>query len=178
MSSKKCKRRRSPRMWRQIQKKQSKEIPKDGTAVETVRALKKRYGDHLAIGRRRQLKKQTQGDGGSRKKLAAAHTEKTRCAVPALCKGHGSQGAPNERTFGKRRQAQPECVSGIRDRDLEEQLCLRKDRTSCRIFRTTAELDIAKQIVGASTRLWKMNVRTLWWGRPPLKWKKESLTTA
>jgi hypothetical protein len=40
---------------------------------ETFGAPKKRYRDrHLAIGRHRQPKKQTQGDGGSQKKLAAA----------------------------------------------------------------------------------------------------------
>jgi hypothetical protein len=49
------------------------EVPKEETAVETARTLKKRHGDqHLAIGRRQQLKKRTQGDGGSQKKLAAA----------------------------------------------------------------------------------------------------------
>jgi hypothetical protein len=43
------------------------------TAVETVGTLKDRYGDrHLAVGRRRQPKKWTQGDGLSRKKLAAS----------------------------------------------------------------------------------------------------------
>jgi hypothetical protein len=41
--------------------------------VKIVRALKEWYGNrHLAIGCHRQLKKQTQGNGGYRKKLAAA----------------------------------------------------------------------------------------------------------
>jgi hypothetical protein len=52
------------------------------------------------------------------------------------------------------------------DRDLKEQLHLRKERTSGRIFRKTTELEIAKQTVGTSTRLWKMSVRTLWRGQP------------
>jgi hypothetical protein len=44
------------------------EVPKEKAAAETVKALKKRYRDrHLAVGRRRQLNKRTQGDGGSRK---------------------------------------------------------------------------------------------------------------
>jgi hypothetical protein len=42
------------------------EVPKVEAAVEN------RYGDrHLAIRHRRQPKKRTQGDGGSRKKLVA-----------------------------------------------------------------------------------------------------------
>jgi hypothetical protein len=49
------------------------EVPKEKASVGTVRALKKRYGDrHLAIGRRRQLKKRAQGDGGTRKKMATS----------------------------------------------------------------------------------------------------------
>jgi hypothetical protein len=42
------------------------EVPKEEATVKTFRALKKRYGDqHLAVGRRLQLKKWTQGKGGS-----------------------------------------------------------------------------------------------------------------
>jgi hypothetical protein len=49
------------------------EAPKQEAAVETIEALQDRCGDrHLAVGRRRQPNKRTQGDGGSRKKLAAA----------------------------------------------------------------------------------------------------------
>jgi hypothetical protein len=48
------------------------EVPKEVAAVETIGALKDQYGDrHLAIGRRQQLKKRTQGNGGSQKKSAA-----------------------------------------------------------------------------------------------------------
>jgi hypothetical protein len=58
-----------------------------------IRALKERYGDrHLAIERCRQLKKQTQGDDGSWKKLAAACRGMTHWAIPALCEEHGCQG--------------------------------------------------------------------------------------
>jgi hypothetical protein len=43
------------------------EVPKEEAAVETIGALKKRYGDwHLAVGCRRQPTKRTQGDSGSR----------------------------------------------------------------------------------------------------------------
>jgi hypothetical protein len=46
---------------------------KEEAAVKPVRALKKRHGDrNLAVRRRRTPKKRTQGNGGSRKKLAAA----------------------------------------------------------------------------------------------------------
>jgi hypothetical protein len=68
------------------------EVRKDKAALETYGALKERYGDrHLAVGRR-QLKKRTQGDGGSRKKLAVARKGMTRRAIPAPRKGHGGQG--------------------------------------------------------------------------------------
>jgi hypothetical protein len=57
------------------------EVPKEEAAVKTVRALKKRYGDwHLAVGHCRQLKKWTQGDGGSQKKVATTSGGMT--AVP------------------------------------------------------------------------------------------------
>jgi hypothetical protein len=49
------------------------EVPKEGTAAENLGALEDPYGDcHLAVGRRQKQKKQTQNDGGFRKKLAAA----------------------------------------------------------------------------------------------------------
>jgi hypothetical protein len=55
--------------------------------------LKDRYGDrHLAVGRRRQPKKRTQSDGGSRQKLAAACRRLTRRAFPTRRKGGGCRG--------------------------------------------------------------------------------------
>jgi hypothetical protein len=63
------------------------EVPKEEGEVETIRVLEDRYGDrHLAVGHHRQPKKQTQGDGGSWKKLAATHRRLTRRAIPVLCK--------------------------------------------------------------------------------------------
>jgi hypothetical protein len=162
------------------------EVPKEGTTVKTVRALKKWYGDrHLAVRHCWEPKKRTQGDGGSRKKLAAARRGMTHHAVPAPGKGYSHQGpgrdvlqgAPKGQTIGKKCRAQLECVNGIRDQNLKEQLRLREDRTSGRIFRKTAELEIAKQLVGTSTRLWKMSVRALWRGQPPPKRKKGPLIT-
>jgi hypothetical protein len=44
------------------------EVPKEEAAVETIGALGDRYRDrHLDVGCRQQLKKQTDGDCGSRK---------------------------------------------------------------------------------------------------------------
>jgi hypothetical protein len=83
----------------------------------------------------------------------------THCAIPATHKGHGHQGPGRDNVargtlkgciFGKRRWLQLECISGIRNRDLTEQLCLRKEKTFGRIFRMTVELEIAKQQLGLS----------------------------
>jgi hypothetical protein len=42
------------------------EVPKEETTVKTFEALKKQYGDqHLAVGHWQQLKKRSQGNGGS-----------------------------------------------------------------------------------------------------------------
>jgi hypothetical protein len=88
------------------------EVPEEEAAVETIRVLEYRYGDrHIAVGRRRQSKKWTQGDGGSRKKLAAARRRMTRHTVPARRKGRGHRGPTVER----RRRKGSECNNGIRD---------------------------------------------------------------
>jgi hypothetical protein len=90
------------------------EDPQEETAGKTVRALKERYEDrHLAAGSRRQLKKRTQGDGGSRNKLTAV-SRMTRRAITAQRMGHGRQGPGRDNVargtskgwkFGKRRRA-------------------------------------------------------------------------
>jgi hypothetical protein len=90
------------------------EVPTKEAEVKTVRALKKRYGDqHLAVGHCQQLKKWTQGNGGSQKKLAMARGGMTR-AIPVPRNGHGHQGpnrdnaaraTPIGQTFRKRHQA-------------------------------------------------------------------------
>jgi hypothetical protein len=52
---------------------------KEEAMVKPIGALVDRYGDqHLAVGRRHQLKKRTQGDSGSWQKLAAAQGRLTR----------------------------------------------------------------------------------------------------
>jgi hypothetical protein len=72
---------------------ESEAVPKEKAAVETVRALKKRHRDwHLATRRHGQPKKQTQGNGGSQKKLAVVYREMTRYAIPAQHKDHCCQG--------------------------------------------------------------------------------------
>jgi hypothetical protein len=71
---------------------EQQEVPKEETAMKTFGALKKRHGDrHLAVGRHRKPKKQTHGDGGSRKKLDACRGM-IRRAIPARHKGHCRQG--------------------------------------------------------------------------------------
>jgi hypothetical protein len=72
------------------------EVPKEEGIVETIGALEDQYGDqHLAVGRHQQPKKQTQGDGGSWKKLAAAQGWLTCGTVPAPHKGCCRQGPGN-----------------------------------------------------------------------------------
>jgi hypothetical protein len=60
-------------------------------------------------------------------------------AIPARCKGHSRQGqgqdniargTKKEQTLGKRHCVQPKDSNGIRDRDIKEQLHLRKERTT------------------------------------------------
>jgi hypothetical protein len=69
------------------------EVPKEGEAVNSFGALKMQHGDrHLAVRRGEKQEKQTQGNGGSRKKLATTCRGMTHNAIPATCKGHGRQG--------------------------------------------------------------------------------------
>jgi hypothetical protein len=70
--------------------------------------------------------------------------DKARTSLPRTQKG---------RTLWKRRRAKQEGINGIRDHDLKMQLLLRKERTSGRIFMTTVELEVEKQIVGSSIRI-------------------------
>jgi hypothetical protein len=83
---------------------EQREVPKEEAAVETIGALKKRYGDrHLAVGRRRQLKKRTKGDGGSRQKLAVVRKGMTRRAGVARRKGGSHNGPTVEQRRRKNR---------------------------------------------------------------------------
>jgi hypothetical protein len=63
--------RKEPALEETESKPEHQEAPKEEAAVETIGALEDWYGDrYLVVGGRRQPKKRTQGDGGSRKKLA------------------------------------------------------------------------------------------------------------
>jgi hypothetical protein len=133
--------------------------------------MKKWHRDwHLAIGRRQEPKKWTQGNGGPQKKLATACRGMTCHAICAWHKGHCCQGQGKDKavsrtqkgwTFKKRHQAKLEGINGTQVQDLKKQLRLRKERTSGMIFRKTTELEIMKRTVRSSVRIRKMNVRTL-----------------
>jgi hypothetical protein len=74
----------------------------EDTAVETIRALEDRYVDqHLAVGCRRQPKKLTQGNGGSRKKLAAVRRRMTRRDVRTRHERRSHKGPTVEKTRRK-----------------------------------------------------------------------------
>jgi hypothetical protein len=77
---------------------------------------------------------------------------------------------------GKTHQMKRVGINGTRDCDLKEQQHLGRERTSGRTFKKALMLEIVKQRVELSVRIWKMNVRTLWRGRPPLKLKRRLQT--
>jgi hypothetical protein len=69
------------------------EVPKEEAAVEIFGALKERYGArHVAVGPRRQPKKRTHDNGGSRKKLAVARRRMTLRAGSVRHKGRCHNG--------------------------------------------------------------------------------------
>jgi hypothetical protein len=68
----------------------------------------------------------------------------TRPAIPAPHKGQGCQGPGKDKavprtqkgqTFRMRHWTKLKGINGIRNQDLKEQLCLRKERTAGKIFR-------------------------------------------
>jgi hypothetical protein len=125
----------------------------------------------------RQLKKWTQGDRGSWKKLAAAQRDDPLCYS---CTAQGTQSLgtrqgqcctrnPERTCLG--RQAQPECNNSIRNRPKEQQH-LGSKRTSGSILRKALVLEIMKWRVKPFVRILKMNVNTLWRCQPSLKWNE------
>jgi hypothetical protein len=72
-------------------------------------------------------------------------------------------------------RTKPKGSHGIKSRDVKEQLRLRGERLSGRIFRKTIGLEIAKRIARSSARMRKMRDWTLWRDRSPLKRKMKSL---
>jgi hypothetical protein len=105
--------------------------------METFRALRKWYRDrHLDMGRCGKLKEWTQGDGGSRKTLAAVCRGMTRLAIPAWHKGHGCQEEGKDKAvprtqkgwmLGKRHWAKAQSINGIRIHGLKKQLLLKSE---------------------------------------------------
>jgi hypothetical protein len=76
------------------------EVTKEEAMVKIITALKKWHGDrHLAIRYHGQLKKRTQGNGGSWQKLAAACRGLTCCSIPAWHKGHCCQGQGKDKAI-------------------------------------------------------------------------------
>jgi hypothetical protein len=65
------------------------------------------------------------------------------------------QGIRKGRTFRRRRRAQPEGLTGIRDQDFKEWLCLGSEMTSCTIFGETVRLEIMERIARSSIRIKK-----------------------
>jgi hypothetical protein len=69
------------------------EVLKEEATVKTVRALKKWCGDRqLAESCHQKLRKRTQGNSGSLKKLATTCREMTHHDIPVWHKGHCCQG--------------------------------------------------------------------------------------
>jgi hypothetical protein len=148
------------------------EVPNEETAVVTIGALEDRYGDlHLAVGCCREPKKRKQGDGGSRKKLAAARRRLTGHAFSARHKGRSHKGP----TVKKRRRKGPECNNGIRNRGLKEQLRLGSNRAFNKTVRQIIGMEVAKRPDEFSIGLRKMSDWILWRSRPPPKRKKRLL---
>jgi hypothetical protein len=67
------------------------DVSKEEATVESFGALKKWHMDrHLARRHHEELKRRTQCDGGSWKKLAATCGGMTHCPIPSPCKGQSS----------------------------------------------------------------------------------------
>jgi hypothetical protein len=185
-----CLKRMEPTSLELESESEHREVLKEDVAVKTVGALKKRYRDwHLEVGLRGQPKKWAQGNGGSRKMLAAFCRRMNRRAGTARRKGRGHK-VPTEKSdqeqcctrnpegtdVREETREQPEGGNGIRGRDLKEQLRLGSERISCRFFRKVLVLEIMKPRVEPSVRIRKMSVRISWKGRPPPKGKKRPLS--
>jgi hypothetical protein len=156
------------------------EVPNEEAEVETVGALEDRYRDqNLDIGRRRQPKKRTRGDGGCRQKLVAARGQLTRRAIPAPRKGRHqgpvrnnvARGAHNGRTLEIRRWKGPECNNEIKDRGARRQIRLGSEGALNKTVRQTLGQEVAKRAVEFFIGLLEVSDWTLWRGRPPPKRK-------
>jgi hypothetical protein len=79
---------------------------------------------------------------------------------------------PERTDVQKGHWAKQEGINGIRNPDLQKQLCLRKERTCSRNFRKTLELEVTIKKVRTSIRPCKMRDWILWRGWSPPKLKK------
>jgi hypothetical protein len=141
--------------------------------VDSVRSLNARcLNQQIKIQHHRKLKKRTQGNGESSKKLIAVHTRIIQRAVPAVRKGNMRKMPGNESTARRmpqskmhlkfnmgrdnrvaRKQLQPKRLRTsdkiirkhieIKDQDLKKQLHSRTKKTFCRLSKKT----VARQMV-------------------------------
>jgi hypothetical protein len=142
----------------------------------------------------------TDGNCEPRKEVTTAGRKITRCAGQkrkVQNKDDVSPKSPKEGTYEKRLWRSPECKKGIRSRNTEEPLHLRKGRktvnsnggwsrrqhprlksmgNSIEVFGKTIGLQFGKLADGSSVVLRKMRNWTLWRGRQPPK-RKKSLHT-
>jgi hypothetical protein len=115
--------------------------------VEIIGTLEDRYRDqHLAVGRRRQQKKWTLGDGGSRQMSAAARVRMNHRAAPAPRKRRNHRGP----TEVEKRWKSPECNNNLRNRNLKQQLYPRSKEKCYDSLGKSIGLETVKRTVGAS----------------------------
>jgi hypothetical protein len=137
--------------------------------VKTIGALIDKYGDlHLALSCCQQPKKQSQSDGGSWQKLAAARRWITHCAGTVWHKGLSHEGP----VVKERWQKGSECNNGIRNRGLGSK------KIFYEALGQTTGLVIAKRIARSSIGIQKTGVKTLWRSWSPPKQKKRRLAAS
>jgi hypothetical protein len=145
---------------------------REGTAVKTIRAMVGQYGDrHLAPRCCQQPKKQSQSDGESQQKLAAAQRLVTDCVGTVWHKGLSHKVLVVEEKW----QKGSEWNNGIRNWCLKQQLCLGSKQIFYEALGQTIGLEIAKKTARSSIGIRKTSVKTLWRSWSPPKQKKRWL---
>jgi hypothetical protein len=134
----------------------TQELRTEVVIVDTIRSLDDRHLDQqLDVRHRHKLKKRTQGNGVSHKKLVAVHSRVIRHAVPAVSKRNmrkrpGSENTarriPESRMASVKTEVHPEL--GTDDPVARKQLQLTNDRTSDRIIRKPTETKAKVHVVG------------------------------
>jgi hypothetical protein len=130
--------------------------------VESIGVLEDRYGRH------RQPKKRTQGDGGYRRKLAAARTRMTRRAVPSRRNGPG-----HKRPTSRRDDEGPGMQQQHKEPEAETAATPGKQENAQK-----EKCQRGKLATGTSMRIRKMPVKASWRSLSPLKRKKRLLVLA